>query len=93
MTVWRMRIACRYLRLQNAHSEYVMRSAFPLNSSCTNAPKSYVIRTLISLFTFYVYVVINERNTYYENLTPPLFPLFPCSGTAAVLRNVTTAVL
>jgi len=53
MTVWRMRIACRYLRLQNPHSEYVMLIVFLLNNSCSKAPDCFVIRTLSVFFTSY----------------------------------------
>jgi len=83
MTVWRMRIACRYLRLQNPHSEYVMHIAFPLNNGCTNAFWCFVIRPLPALFTFYS-LCSDKWNAAHKNPTPvyPYIPVFWSRGTS-----------
>jgi len=47
MTIWRMRATPWILKVTNTHSEYIILTAFPLQQwFCTNAPQSYVIRTL-----------------------------------------------
>jgi hypothetical protein len=46
MTIWCMRNSCWIPKATNTHSEYTTLIAFPLHNGHTNAPQSYVIRTL-----------------------------------------------
>ena len=49
MTIWRMCIACWIPKAKNTTSEYVILLLPHCNNCCTNAPRSYVIRTLPAL--------------------------------------------
>jgi len=49
-TIWHRHIACWGLKGINPHSEYVIIVAFNWNSSSTNAPECYVMRSLRLLF-------------------------------------------
>jgi len=46
MTTRRMRIVCWITKATNTQSEYVILNDFQCNNGSTNAPQSYVIRTL-----------------------------------------------
>jgi len=48
MTIWLMRITCWIPKATDAHSEYVIPTAFHCHNGCTKAPQYYVIRTLLS---------------------------------------------
>jgi hypothetical protein len=50
MTIWRRRIACWIPTATNAHSEFVIRIAFPTQQWLHKPPQCYGIRTLFVLF-------------------------------------------
>jgi hypothetical protein len=64
MTIWRMRIACWYLRVQihTQNMQYLL--LFHCNNSCTNAPQCYVLRTLpVSLFkNFFPQIHVSQQS-------------------------------
>ena len=64
MTIWRMRIACWITKVTNIHSENVIFVVFIGNNGCTNAPQSYVIRTLSVLLI--LTLAINTLTTRFQ---------------------------